>query len=163
MGYKNKTREEYHLEWREKNKDRLKEYQKSYREANKERHLKWLEENKEKVRETQKTYIKNNFIKYCISDAKKRSKRKGLPFSLCEDDVTVPEICPILLLPLYSGVGCKHDFSPSLDRIDNTRGYVKGNVQILSDLANRMKSSATPEQLLLFADWVYKTYGNKTS
>ena len=44
--------------------------------------------------------------------------------------------------------------SPSIDRLDNTKGYVKGNVWVISTLANNMKNSAGFKDLHIFADWV---------
>jgi hypothetical protein len=38
-----------------------------------------------------------------------------------------------------------------LDKIIPELGYVKGNVRIISTLANTMKSNATKDQLLTFA------------
>jgi hypothetical protein len=34
----------------------------------------------------------------------------------------------------------------SFDRIDPTKGYIKGNVQIVSQRANRIKSNSTLEE-----------------
>jgi hypothetical protein len=38
---------------------------------------------------------------------------------------------------------------PSLDRIDNNKGHVKGNVRMISYRANVLKSDATVEELTL--------------
>jgi len=42
--------------------------------------------------------------------------------------------------------------------VDIFKGYTKDNIMVMSQLANAMKANATPEQLLLFSDWVIKTY-----
>lgn len=99
-----------------------------------------------------------------LRSLKHRAKRRGLAFSLDKKDIVIPEFCPVLGIRLQShtgkGHGGKFD-SPSVDRIDNALGYVKGNVQVISQLANAMKSEANPEQLLKFAEWVMSTYGGK--
>jgi hypothetical protein len=96
-----------------------------------------------------------------LSRAKVRSASVGAVCTLTVDDINIPERCPVLDIPLvcHSGTSGGKINSPSLDRIDTTVEYVPGNVQVISQLANAMKSSATPEQMLKFADWVYKTYG----
>lgn len=58
-----------------------------------------------------------------------------------------PQCCPVLNVPLKRG-------NTSIDRIDPLKGYVRGNIQIISTKANRMKSNATIEELRLFARWV---------
>ena len=92
--------------------------------------------------------------------AKSRAKEKGIEFTLTKDDILIPEVCPILgiRLEVYTGKSGGKPGSPSLDRIDNSKGYTKGNVQVISHLANVMKASATPEQLKTFAKWVDKNY-----
>lgn len=95
-----------------------------------------------------------------LRSAKHRAKKNGLPFNLELSDLVMPDVCPVLGMPLVSNAGTGHarNDSPSLDKIVPELGYVKGNVQIISNLANVMKHDATPEQMILFAEWVLKTY-----
>lgn len=83
--------------------------------------------------------------------AKSRAKIKGLAFDIEQADITIPEVCPILGVRLERrGSGT----SPSLDRINPELGYIKGNVWVISNKANMMKSNASREELLAFASWV---------
>lgn len=75
--------------------------------------------------------------------AKQRAKRFGIPFSITEDDIKIPEKCPALGMVLKHGTGHrKIPESPTLDRIDPKMGYIPGNVVVISNLANAIKSNA---------------------
>ena len=51
---------------------------------------------------------------------------------------------------------------PSIDRIDNTKGYVPGNVIVMSHRANKLKGDATKEETLGAAKFWLKFYaGNQ--
>lgn len=78
--------------------------------------------------------------------AKKRAKQRGLAFDLPRENIPIPERCPVLDIPLEVGPVRVHG-SPSLDRIDPTRGYVIGNTRVVSDQANRIKGNLTLRQL----------------
>lgn len=99
-----------------------------------------------------------------LRSAKHRAKKQGIPFDLEKSDLVIPELCPVLGIPLVcnAGKGGAGQNSPSLDKIIPELGYIKGNIQIISNLANTMKHDATPEQLVLFAEWVLKTYKGDT-
>ena len=97
----------------------------------------------------------DNYEYTILRDAKKRAAKKGLEFSIELSDIIVPEKCPLLGIVLFpkdhrsqgkknSGAGPN---SPSLDRIDPSKGYVKGNVWVISWRANKIKSDATLEEL----------------
>ena len=73
--------------------------------------------------------------------------------------IEYPKVCPVLGIKLDWGRNGHQPNSPSLDRIDNTKGYIPGNVMIMSNLANKMKSNSTPEQLNQFSR--YYLFGNK--
>lgn len=94
------------------------------------------------------------------SSAKKRAEALNLSFDLTTEFIESisPDYCPILNKPLKYGGGQRTNESPALDRIDPKKGYTKGNVQVISLLANLMKSNATREDLINFAKWVLKNY-----
>ena len=87
-------------------------------------------------------------------EAKKRAKSKGLPFTLVKDDIIIPIFCPVLGLKLQVGAGVTLPESPSLDRYYPELGYVKGNVSVISNKANAMKSNGTLEEHLKLIDWM---------
>ena len=81
--------------------------------------------------------------------ARRNAKRRGEECSLVLDDIVIPEICPVLGIRLQPGSHSHQDCSPSVDRIDSTKGYTKDNVWIISARANRIKNNATIEEIKL--------------
>lgn len=109
--------------------------------------------NKQKeLRQFQKDANQNYYIWYMI---KTRAKRKNISFDIEVEDIIVPNECPILKIPLH--YECREN-TPSMDRIDNSKGYIKGNIQIVSYKANTMKNSASPKELTEFAKWILDNF-----
>lgn len=80
--------------------------------------------------------------------ARARSIELGIECNLDITDIIIPDICPILGIPLFkSKTGFQSNNSPTLDRINPKLGYIKGNVKVISSKANRMKDSSTIEDL----------------
>jgi hypothetical protein len=65
-----------------------------------------------------------------------------------------PTHCPVFGVKFEGGGQGFTRWSPSIDRKDPTKGYVAGNLQVISNQANYMKRDATAEQLATFARWV---------
>lgn len=137
------------VSWYERNKhdaEWLKQHQ--------EKGNKWRRENKERVKES---YIRSKLAnpeKFLLKQAKQRAKEKDLEFSLTLEDIIIPEKCPIMGEVLNYIPNGYSDYSPSIDRVDSSRGYTKENIQIISSIANRMKWNATHEQLITFCKGV---------
>ncbi len=93
---------------------------------------------------------------YMIRNSKWSAKRRNHEFNLTINDIQLPEYCPLLGIKLYYNFEKRTHFNSfnhaSLDRIDNSKGYIKGNVIVLSRLANAMKNEADFNQLLTFSD-----------
>ena len=90
--------------------------------------------------------------------AKKRALKKGFDFNLeIEDIPEIPKFCPILGIEIKANIiGQPLDSSPSLDRIDSSKGYIKNNIKIISNRANRIKSDATIEELQKLINFLKK-------
>lgn len=79
-----------------------------------------------------------------------RSKLSGIDFNIELEDIVIPEVCPVLKTSFKLGTR----YAASLDRINSSEGYIKGNIQVISRKANMMKQDASPEELKEFANWV---------
>ncbi len=79
--------------------------------------------------------------------ARRNSKRRGEECNLEIEDIVIPEYCPLLGIKLDTSSGSKQDTSPSVDRIDSSKGYTRENVWIISQRANRIKNNSTIEEL----------------
>jgi len=93
-----------------------------------------------------------NIEAYLLQRAKGNAKSRGLEFAIDEEDIIVPEVCPVFSTEFVYGT----EYAASIDRIDNSMGYIPGNIQVISRKANTMKANATKEELERFAKWLIK-------
>jgi hypothetical protein len=102
-----------------------------------------------------KRYYKNPERTIWI-EARNRARNGMLPFDITPDDCAIPEYCPVLGIKIVDkGQGTRIDGTPTLDRMNNALGYVKGNVKVISWKANRLKSDCNdPEVFLAIAEYV---------
>lgn len=112
--------------------------------------------NREKYNKSVKDWRMKNPVKALLGKAKSRAKKNGVVFDLKEEDITIPEFCPVFGIRLEHNRSGKLGpcfSSPSIDRVDPTLGYIKGNVQIISHKANAAKSNLTLEQIEALAEY----------
>jgi hypothetical protein len=112
-----------------------------------------LENNLEYAREYQKKRRKNfdYRLQMLINASKQRAKDKNRVHEITVKDIKaiypIDGKCPIFGIQLeFNSAGFREN-SPSIDRIDSSRGYTVDNIQIISWKANRIKSYATVEEL----------------
>ena len=89
-----------------------------------------------------------------LADASKRARGKGIPFDITVEDIFIPEFCPVLGIPIIKNNNKTSPNSPSLDRIDNTKGYVKGNVCVISWRANKLKGESTIDEMKMIMTYM---------
>ncbi len=92
--------------------------------------------------------------------ARSRAKKYGREFSLTIEDIKIPEVCPILGIPLIkinekrSKAQSPEDNSPSIDRIDSSKGYTRENIECISFRANSIKNNGTAYDHLLIGKYL---------
>lgn len=136
---------------------------KAYRKAYYKKHKKninkvsvaWRKKNKERVKLSTVKWRRDNPAAFLWQNAKDRAKRKHVKFTISKEDIVVPSVCPVLGIPILftSGKGMT-DNSPSIDRLLPEAGYIKGNIAVISNRANRFKSNASAAEIRLLASWM---------
>lgn len=137
---KNRTNLEYYY----RHQDRLKEKQR-LRSAKE-----WDDPiKKEKKKAAQLKWRQTHPEQAMWTRAQQSAKKRGLEFTISPEDIIIPEYCPIFNIKLEQQTGNHSHASPSLDRKDNSRGYIKGNIWVISHRANTLKKDASLEELEL--------------
>ena len=127
-------------------------------------------EEKEQAKIKRKIYekefaIKNSYKTYDVVDrlfwaAKRRARVNDLEFNIEKQDIIVPKCCPYLGIELsfHSPRGSSRKHIASLYRINPNLLYIKGNVEVISHLANTMKNNASVSDLQSFAQEILKRH-----
>lgn len=97
---------------------------------------------------------KRNPLKRLVHNARCRAKRIGVPFTITENDVNIPKICPVLGIKLSKAKGKPGANSPSIDRVIPAKGYVPDNIRVISHRANTIKTNATVDEILAVAEYM---------
>lgn len=141
---------EHGRKYKERHKDKVDAYNAEYRMR-----PEVCEYKREWHQNKQKTLSLENRFKDMLRRCQNRASEKGFPCTITLEYLKTLycEICPLLEIPLNwnSHAEGRDEFTPSVDKIIPELGYIPGNVRIISNLANMMKSYATKEQLLTFS------------
>lgn len=89
-----------------------------------------------------------------LENCKQRAKQKGIECTISVSDIPIPEFCPVLGIKLERS--SKSDASPSVDRVNLNKGYVPGNVCVISMRANRLKTDSSLDELKKIIAYVEK-------
>lgn len=122
---------QYQKERRNKNREAMVEYHKKYRARNRDN--------------------LNFRLQALLNASRQRAALKGREHSITIEDLKelYPKDgkCPVFGFELEFGDSGFRETSPSIDRIDSTKGYTRDNIQIISWKSNRLKAYATVEDL----------------
>lgn len=132
----------------------------------------WVEANRQRYRSSNlkatHAYRKRDPLARLYAYTRNRAKKQDIPFTIEMSDIVLPISCPVLGITLVptlgngKGSGLSKETAPSVDRIDNDKGYIPGNVVVVSWRANRIKSDATPAELERIAQFYGRLESNQS-
>lgn len=154
-------------EWKRANPDKVKAHKRQYKKTNKKQvgneRKRYYQKHKERIlsRMEQERTGKEGYIKTMLATAKQRAKNATLEFNLDVEYLLsiATDHCPVDGTPFDWFRQLKQDKSlnlaiPSLDRVDSSKGYIKGNVKIIGFKWNSKKSNMNLQDLLLLVEYV---------
>lgn len=143
------------------NKDTLQNFCK---ECDRKRQQQRRVEKNSSIKEYAKEYRQKHFtnIEYrlqaLLNSSRARAKAKNREHTLTRQDLLdlypTDGRCPIFGIKLEWNTKGFRENSPSIDRIDSTKGYTRDNVQIISWKANRIKGYASVEELEILLSYL---------
>ena len=168
-------RQQYYQSNRETILIRTAEYQKNHPEVGRRSNKKYQETHKDEINRRarlrdaenpeQRALIRRkakdaNPIHGLFVQTRSRAKQSNIPFTIEESDLALPEVCPVLGIPLVWTEKSRSGNTPSVDRIFPDLGYIKDNVAVISWRANRLKNDGTADELQKIANWM-RSFGSQ--
>lgn len=106
---------------------------------------------------------RTRILKKMVTDARTRAGKKGLPFSITEDDVlslerTQQGLCALTgwMLEWAPAASGRNPHRVSIDRIDSSKGYTMDNIQLVCDMVNMIKKDMNNEEFIGLCKAVYQ-------
>lgn len=92
------------------------------------------------------------FEQSLLASSKFRAKKYDIPHTLTLQDIVIPEVCPVLGVPLVLERG--HNYAPSIDQKVPRAGYTQENIVIMSRRANLLKNNMTVDESRLLYEYL---------
>lgn len=121
-------------EWRKRNPDKVKNAANKYARANRQKHLAYIKDYR----------IKFPFVK-CLRSAKGRAIKYGYEFNLDREwaENVWTGKCSLTGIEFIVSPNRHTVYTPSIDRVDNTKGYIKDNCRFILFGINMLKYTST--------------------
>lgn len=132
-----------------KNKEALNEKARKYWHENKEQRTAYDKEYRNKFPDKRpqacKRWRNSRPEQIILYNARRSAKIRNQECTLTLEDIIIPKNCPICNVLLT--IQTKNKDSASIDRIDNSKSYIPGNIGIICWGCNKLKSNASLEHL----------------
>jgi hypothetical protein len=141
--------------------EKQREYSKAWRERNPGYWKGWKKRPKERSRDLQRQWREKNPTRETFLNTKSRAKVHGTPFSIKFEEIFWPTLCPVFGTKLsydkgYKGSKKIRDTQATLDRWDNSKGYILGNVFVISHKANRLKGNMDHDDMMALTGYMLR-------